>query len=192
MMAETAGTIRLHAERTNDPNAIDWVVRDALLPTDVHLTRESMPPGTPVALADLLLSGAIAGLSVHGEALRVWRSLDVDWVELAPIVDQAIRRALQAGPWLASPTENTAATHIDEDSDYSLTSEVTELLAGPVGDYVASHGGSIELVGVHNGVVQLRLCGACQGCPAATQTLKYGIENQLKACCPQLRGVEAV
>lgn len=40
--------------------------------------------------------------------------------------------------------------------------------------------GGLELLGIKNGVVYVRLVGACNGCAASGQTLKYGIERQLK------------
>ncbi|PSM53185.1 NifU family protein [Campylobacter blaseri] len=43
-----------------------------------------------------------------------------------------------------------------------------------------SDGGGMEFLGVKNGVVYVRLIGACHGCPSSGQTLKYGIEKQLK------------
>ncbi len=42
-----------------------------------------------------------------------------------------------------------------------------------------SHGGEIQLVGVEHGVVQVRLHGACHGCPSSTATLRQGIERKL-------------
>lgn len=41
-------------------------------------------------------------------------------------------------------------------------------------------GGGMELLGIKDAKVYLRLTGACHGCPSSTQTLKYGIERQLK------------
>jgi Fe-S cluster biogenesis protein NfuA len=53
-------------------------------------------------------------------------------------------------------------------------------------------GGDVELVDVENGVVKLRLQGACAGCPGAQMTLKMGVERQLKKDIPELKAVEAV
>lgn len=55
-------------------------------------------------------------------------------------------------------------------------------------------GGDVELVDVdaEQGVVQVRLQGACSSCPMAQMTLKMGIENQLKAKIPQVKEVVAV
>jgi Fe-S cluster biogenesis protein NfuA len=54
-------------------------------------------------------------------------------------------------------------------------------------------GGDIEVVGIDaDRIVQLRLAGACQGCPSAIMTLTFGIESTLKAQIPEIRFVEAV
>ena len=52
-------------------------------------------------------------------------------------------------------------------------------------------GGDVELLGVEDGVVRVRLTGACMGCPMATLTLKKGIEARLKELVPEVKAVEA-
>lgn len=58
---------------------------------------------------------------------------------------------------------------------------------------VQSDGGDLELVEITpEGVVRIRLHGACVGCPSSTMTLQVGIERNLKAHVPEVRSVEAV
>jgi Fe-S cluster biogenesis protein NfuA len=54
-------------------------------------------------------------------------------------------------------------------------------------------GGGIELVDVEeNGVVKVRLTGACGGCPMSQMTLKQGVERIVKQMVPEVTTVEAV
>jgi Fe-S cluster biogenesis protein NfuA len=53
-------------------------------------------------------------------------------------------------------------------------------------------GGDVELVDVTDGVVKLKLKGACSGCPMSTMTLKMGIERVLKEQIPEVKEVVAV
>jgi Fe-S cluster biogenesis protein NfuA len=53
-------------------------------------------------------------------------------------------------------------------------------------------GGDVELVDVSEGVVRLKLRGACSGCPMATITLQHGIERILKQQIPEVKEVVAV
>ncbi|MDO8132515.1 MAG: NifU family protein [Candidatus Brocadiales bacterium] len=51
-------------------------------------------------------------------------------------------------------------------------------------------GGDIELIDVQDGVVKVRLRGACGSCPSALMTLKYGVEERLKEQIPGIKSVE--
>ena len=53
-------------------------------------------------------------------------------------------------------------------------------------------GGNVELVDVENGIVKVRLQGACGTCPSALMTLKQGIEVSVKDDVPEIQEVEAV
>ena len=53
-------------------------------------------------------------------------------------------------------------------------------------------GGNVELVDVEDGIVKVRLQGACGTCPSALMTLKQGIEVRVKEDVPEIKEVEAV
>ncbi len=50
-------------------------------------------------------------------------------------------------------------------------------------------GGDVELVDVTDGVVKVKLKGACGGCPMSTMTLKNGIERAIKQEIPEIKEV---
>lgn len=53
-------------------------------------------------------------------------------------------------------------------------------------------GGDAELVEVKDGIVSVRLKGACGGCPMSQMTLKMGIEREIKKVVPEVKQVVAV
>jgi Fe-S cluster biogenesis protein NfuA len=53
-------------------------------------------------------------------------------------------------------------------------------------------GGNVQLVDVLDGVVKVKLTGACFGCPMSQLTLKMGIERMLKSEIPEVKEVQAV
>ena len=53
-------------------------------------------------------------------------------------------------------------------------------------------GGDIQLVSVKNGVVKVRLTGACGGCPMSGMTMTEGVEKAIKKAVPQVKKVVAV
>ena len=73
-----------------------------------------------------------------------------------------------------------------------LKDKVTQMLED-VRPSLQADGGDVELVDIEeNGVVKVRLQGACHGCPHAQMTLKQGIERYLKEQIPEVTAVESV
>jgi Fe-S cluster biogenesis protein NfuA len=70
--------------------------------------------------------------------------------------------------------------------------EKVEAALAQVRPALQADGGDVELVDVREGVVMLRLTGACGGCPMATMTLRQGIERALKKEVPGVKEVIAV
>ncbi|MGQ0542669.1 MAG: NifU family protein [Blastocatellia bacterium] len=52
------------------------------------------------------------------------------------------------------------------------------------------HEGDVELLGIDNGVVNLRLKGSCDGCPSSALTLKHTIEDAIYAAAPDVTAIE--
>lgn len=53
-------------------------------------------------------------------------------------------------------------------------------------------GGDVELIDVQEGVVKVRLRGACGGCPMSQMTLTRGVEATIRRIVPEIKRVEAV
>lgn len=53
-------------------------------------------------------------------------------------------------------------------------------------------GGNVELVDVKDGIVSLRLQGACAGCPMSQMTLRMGIERELRKHLPDIQQVVSI
>lgn len=70
--------------------------------------------------------------------------------------------------------------------------EKVEAALDKVRPALRADGGNVELVSVKDGVVSVRLTGACGGCPMSTMTLKMGIEKVLKEHVPGVKQVVAV
>ncbi|MFH1359755.1 MAG: NifU family protein [Candidatus Omnitrophota bacterium] len=58
--------------------------------------------------------------------------------------------------------------------------------------FLQADGGDVELVSAKDGIVKVRLKGACGCCPMSTQTLKLGIEQKLKESIPEVKEVQQV
>ena len=87
---------------------------------------------------------------------------------------------------MSEPADKSDAASSSEPSIHEHVNEVLELMRPAI----QADGGDIELVAVtEDGVVQVRLHGACVGCPSSQLTLKAGLERNLRTYVP---GVTAV
>lgn len=68
--------------------------------------------------------------------------------------------------------------------------EQVEMALAQVRPYIESHGGAVDILDVVEGIVHLRLSGACQGCAGSAMTLKRGIEAALREGFPGFQGIE--
>jgi len=70
--------------------------------------------------------------------------------------------------------------------------EKVEAALAQIRPALQADGGDVELIEVNEGVVKLKLKGACSGCPMSTMTLKHGIERVLKEQLPEVKEVIAI
>lgn len=69
--------------------------------------------------------------------------------------------------------------------------EKVEAVLEQIRPHLQADGGDVELVDVNDGVVTVRLTGACHGCPMSQMTLKNGVERVIKENLPEIKSVEA-
>ena len=83
------------------------------------------------------------------------------------------------------------ATNLTKREEFSMRERVEQALE-ELRSFLQQDGGDVELVDVEDGVVKVKLTGACAGCPGAQMTLTMGIERRLKAEVPEVTQVIAV
>lgn len=151
--------LRLHAERTADPDTIRFVIGALGWAPDGRWTAESLA-GCPGALTPLLEQGRLARVEVRGEHTVLTRCpAGEQWATLAP----ACRTAILEG--IGGVDELTRARNI---------------VARGTGEVALSHGGGLRIVSLTDDAVQVAMDGACRGCPAAERTLRDGVLNDLR------------
>ncbi|MDY6912566.1 MAG: NifU family protein [Chloroflexota bacterium] len=70
--------------------------------------------------------------------------------------------------------------------------EKVESVLDEIRPALQADGGGVDLISVVDGVVSVKLTGACGGCPMSTMTLKMGIEKVLKEKLPEIKEVVSV
>lgn len=134
-------------------------------------------PGAVLALGSLAWPHWLDSLQVVSHRELLLRS-DRDWAGLSQELWSVLPDALaQRESWTIVPD---AAQSAECSADERLCAAVHAVLSGELGAFVASHGGRIELVDAHDGVVRVKLAGACSGCSLADVTIRLRLERDLR------------
>lgn len=116
---------------------------------------------------------------------------EIEWKILKPDIFAAIMDFFATGlPVMTdeAPSEDTAISP-DDDETVMMIKELLETRIRPV---VQEDGGDIVYMGFENGIVKLKMQGACTSCPSSVVTLKNGVQNMLQFYIPDVMGVEQV
>ncbi|MCZ4077135.1 NifU family protein [Rhodococcus sp. H36-A4] len=114
--------------------------------------------------------------------------------EVADLYGEALARILAA----AGPQQSTRMVEDDLIASLLLVhglhpddveTRVRTALVG-VRPYLGSHGGDVELIGVQDGVVTLRLLGSCKTCPSSSVTLELAVTDAVQAAAPETTSIE--
>ena len=164
-----------HPLTTPDPAVLRWVVPDGLLAFSGEVAH------APALLQALLEDGTLTSVQVVPGAVLTLLAEDRSWQVEGARVRTALVDALGApGRW--RPALSAHAVGPDE----ALEAAAREIADGPIGAFARSHSGSFVVRGVHDGVVEVGLEGACHDCPAAVITMHARFEHLLRRRCPWL------
>ncbi len=181
--------LRMHAERTPNPNSIKWVTNRVLAtePGGVAFSEPVDADTSPIAARLFEIEG-VEGVFLGADFVTVSKAPAVEWTELAPPIVAALKAWATAGePAVGAGWKPPVAA---EDDD--IVRRIREILENEVRPYVERDGGEIVFAGFSDGEVQVSLRGACAGCPSSTITLKLAIEGRLKEAIPEVHSVVAV
>lgn len=120
------------------------------------------------------------------------KSSDANWAHIKPEVFSLITQAVTSGETIVTTIESTTATTDEhaqgggqqdslayDEADDEVVGMIKELLDTRIRPAIQEDGGDIEFRGFENGVVMLKLRGACRTCDSSTVTLRNGIESML-------------
>ena len=172
--------LALHPEAVSgDPATLRWVVPPGRVPVRGLLEQ------APGALGELLRDGTLAAASCGPTDVATTLSDGRTWATEGARVRSALQAALaEPDAWVAHSTAPAEGEPEQAGDDAAVRAGVQEVLDGPAGDYVRSHGGGVELVDVSDGVVQLRLSGACTHCPISPATLHLQLDRRIREQVP--------
>lgn len=169
--------IALHAERVDgDPCTVRWVVPPGVVPFVGEVLH------APGDCGAMLEKGLLSHVVLEASSVLTTVADPRTWTQLGERVGRALAHDLVDTSWV--PARGSAAP-------VSLAVVAEEVLAGPVGDYIRSHGGAVEVVDTAEEVLTVALRGVCAHCPASGATLNERLEAEVRRRYPGLAAVRA-
>ena len=188
----------IETETTPNPAALKFLPGEQVMAVG---TREFASPeaaeASPLAQA-LFDTGEVVNVMFGRDFVSVTAAPGTDWSALKPMVVSILLDHFVSGaPLFAGGTADFPVPGEDElevaddPDDAEVVAQIKDLLETRVRPAVANDGGDIIYRGFREGVVFLKMQGACSGCPSSTATLKQGIESLLKHYVPEVNEVRA-
>lgn len=188
----------IQTEDTPNPATMKFLPSCAVVTTPVDVTSaEQAASVSPLAAALFNIDG-VTGVFLGTDFISVSRADAVEWTVLRPsILATIMNHYVEGKPVLFDGQGETTKAAMTEtvppsDEDAEVVRKITELLDMRIRPAVAQDGGDVAFERYEDGIVYLRLKGACAGCPSATATLKFGIEQMLRHFIPEVQEVRRV
>lgn len=177
--------------------ALKFIPNHRVLPEDFPSSfleylspRSTLAPPHPSPLAAKLLDvEGVSSVFYGPDFITVMKSGDAQWAHIKPEIFSLITQAVTGGETIVSVVENTGSDAAQEggeedslaynEDDDEVVGMIKELLETRIRPAIQEDGGDIELRGFEDGIVMLKLRGACRTCDSSTVTLKNGIESML-------------
>ncbi len=183
----------IQTEDTPNPDTMKFLPSRPVVENPIEIVDASQARISPLAQALFKIEGVKAVFLGH-DFISVTKAPEEEWQILRPgiliaIMDHfALDRPVLVEAAEAPPAEAFRPAAGDEE----VVAQIRELLEKRVRPAVAQDGGDVAFEKYEDGIVYLRLKGACAGCPSATATLKFGIEQMLRHFIPEVQEVRRV
>ncbi len=179
----------IHTLPTPNPDALMFRVEETLVPTGTfeYQDRDAAERQSPLA-ARLLAEPGVDLVLIAPRFVTVRKLPDARWVELSPRIKEALGDFLLSGDMAVLDEAVVAVSAAGSE----IEQRILTLLEEEVRPALAQDGGDVTYEGFEDGIVKLRMIGACGTCPSAVATLKQGIEALLREEIPEVQAVEQV
>jgi Fe-S cluster biogenesis protein NfuA len=180
----------IQTEETPNPETLKFLPGCIVMPEGTASYILGQPcDNSPLARRLMGIEG-IAGVFFGADFITLTKKPGQGWDLLKPDILAVLMDHFVANlPVVTAPSvEGPSQDELDD----PLVCQIRELLDTRIRPAVAQDGGDIVFHSFEDGIVYLKMQGACSGCPSSTATLKSGIENMLRHYVPEVQEVRAI
>lgn len=179
----------IQTQDTPNPSTVKFIPGMSILESGtLDFASRTDAAKSPLALRLFGIVGVVR-VFLSTDFVSITKADDTDWSMLKPMILAALMEHLSTGQPIMEEgynNKNEENAHNQSMEETEITKQIKELLDERVRPMVAMDGGDIVFDRFEDGIVYLRMQGACSGCPSSTATLKSGIETMLKHYIPEV------
>lgn len=180
----------IQTEDTPNPATMKFLPGRLVAENPVEMKNADEAAVSPLAETLFRIDG-VEGVFLGRDFISVTKADGAEWQALRPDILSAIMDHFAQGLSVLREEETSSPLQSPHEEG-DVVAQIRELLDKRIRPAVAQDGGDVAFEGFEDGVVFLRLKGACAGCPSATATLKFGIEQMLRHFIPEVQEVRQV
>jgi NFU1 iron-sulfur cluster scaffold homolog, mitochondrial len=191
MLKATPKNIHIYLESNPNPNSLKFVVNEMLVPEGLSFDFPDAESTDISPLAkELFQFDYVERVFFASNFVTVSKKDDIDWIEIQQTIKSHIQQFLESGRFVIDANEPDSENAEEETESIKKIKAILEEYIRPA---VEQDGGAITYHSFRDGVVKVKLQGACSGCPSSMITLKAGIENLFVRMMPdEVKSVEAL
>lgn len=176
----------IQTEKTPNPATVKFIPGRPVMERGVAEFTDAASAGRSPLAVRLFALGGVEGVFLGSDFVSVTKADGVVWGDLKTKILAALMEHFTHNIPVIEGGADDAGTGGHAEGDDEITLQIKELLDTRVRPAVAMDGGDVVFDRFDDGIVYLKLRGACAGCPSATATLKHGIENMLRHYVPEV------
>ena len=184
----------IQTEQTPNPQTLKFLPGKVIMDVGTAFYKKLDETGNSPFAKRLFSVAGVTGVFFGSDFITITKNDEFEWQVMKPSILGAIIDHFNSGEMTIELSEQKEADESlkKNEDDSEIVKQIKELLDTRVRPAVAMDGGDIIYNNFEDGVVYLKMQGACSGCPSSTATLKIGIENMLKHYIPEVQEVRPV
>tara|TARA_B100000780_G_C21096451_1_gene442242 strand:- start:113 stop:733 length:621 start_codon:yes stop_codon:yes gene_type:complete len=196
--------VTIYAESTPNPNVMKFVANKILVKYGVTVEYKNESECEEAPLARVLFTFPfVESIFFSNNFVSITKADFVEWDDVVLELREYLTNYLQAGNEIFTKppveTQHTVTNEEGEEKQVKVTAmpqneaeeKIINLLEEYVRPAVEGDGGAIHFKSYENGILTVRMSGACSGCPSSSATLQGGIKNLFNRFMPEIQDVVA-
>ena len=183
--------IKLTAMPTPNPNTIKFLIDVTFFERgsiDFNTKEKAKGSVLPEKLFEI---DGITGVMIGTNFVSITKKDNAGWESVLEPTSEVLKDICSQEIEFFDKSHLEKLDAISEENSETIK-KINEILDNEIRPAIAMDGGDCELVAFEDGILTLRMQGACSNCPSSVMTLKMGIENRLREDIPELKEVVQV